>query len=165
MECTADRLWGTGIPLNDPNCLDSSKWISQRIMGQILETICNNALQTNLHHYSWSRRSNLPQAADNNYREMIASNNTIVNANPLAGTATTSSSGLDQAPDNPHQTLSQRNSECSPIVVDSESASTTPVSDTTASDVETSETSARQLDTEVTMMEEGPPAKECKKYK
>ena len=25
VECTSDRLWGTGIPLNDANCLDSSK--------------------------------------------------------------------------------------------------------------------------------------------
>ena len=44
VECTLDRLWGTGIPLNDSNCLDSSKWISQGIMGQILEGMCNNVL-------------------------------------------------------------------------------------------------------------------------
>ena len=46
-ECTADRLWGTGLPLGDPACLDTSKWISQGIMGQILESIRDEAL-----HYS-----------------------------------------------------------------------------------------------------------------
>ena len=44
-ECTADRLWGTGLPLGDPACLDTSKWTSQGIMGQILESICDEALQ------------------------------------------------------------------------------------------------------------------------
>ena len=39
VECTSDRLWGTGIPLGDPLCLDTSKWISPGIMGQILENI------------------------------------------------------------------------------------------------------------------------------
>ena len=41
-ECTADRLWGTRITLGDPACLDASKWISQGIMGQILESIHDN---------------------------------------------------------------------------------------------------------------------------
>ena len=45
VECASDRLWGTGIPLNDPMCLDPQKWINQGIMGQILEGICNEALQ------------------------------------------------------------------------------------------------------------------------
>ena len=45
VECASDRLWGTGIPLNDPTCLDPQKWINQGIMGQILEGIRNEALQ------------------------------------------------------------------------------------------------------------------------
>ena len=44
VECTSDRLWGNGIPLGDPLCLDTSKWISQGIMGQILENIRDEAL-------------------------------------------------------------------------------------------------------------------------
>ena len=67
VECTSDRLWGTGIPLNDANCLDSSKWINQGIMGQILEGIRNNALESHAHPYSWSVSSNPPQFAANNY--------------------------------------------------------------------------------------------------
>ena len=39
VECASDRLWGTGIPLGDPASLDPTKWISQGIMGQILECI------------------------------------------------------------------------------------------------------------------------------
>ena len=52
VECASDRLWGTGIPLNDPVCLDPSKWITQGIMGQILEGIHDEALQNQyLHHH------------------------------------------------------------------------------------------------------------------
>ena len=52
VECTSDRLWGTGIPLGDPLCLDTSKWISPGIMGQILENIRDEALYSMqpLHH-------------------------------------------------------------------------------------------------------------------
>ena len=45
VECAADRLWGTGIPLNDPTCLDPQKWITQGIMGQILGDIPSEALK------------------------------------------------------------------------------------------------------------------------
>ena len=41
VECASDRLWGTGLPLSDPDCLDGTKWISQGILGQILEDIQN----------------------------------------------------------------------------------------------------------------------------
>ena len=41
MKCASDRLWGTGLPLSDPDCLDCTKWISQGILGQILEDIRN----------------------------------------------------------------------------------------------------------------------------
>ena len=39
VECTNDKLWGTGIPLNRDECLDQSKWTSQGILGEILEEI------------------------------------------------------------------------------------------------------------------------------
>ena len=53
MECAADCLWATGIPLNDPTCLDETKWISPGILGQMLERIRNEqALRLNsLHSY------------------------------------------------------------------------------------------------------------------
>ena len=44
VECASDRLWGTGIPLNDPTCLDPQKWITQGIMGRILENIRSEAI-------------------------------------------------------------------------------------------------------------------------
>ena len=44
VECASDRLWATGIPLTDPNCLDDTKWIGQGILGQMLESICNDSL-------------------------------------------------------------------------------------------------------------------------
>ena len=39
VECTNDKLWGTGIPLNRDECLDQSKWTNQGILGEILEEI------------------------------------------------------------------------------------------------------------------------------
>ena len=39
VECATDHLWATGLPLNDPSSLDETKWISQGILGQILENI------------------------------------------------------------------------------------------------------------------------------
>ena len=39
VECSKDRLWGTGIPLTQDNCLDCDRWISPGIMGEILEDI------------------------------------------------------------------------------------------------------------------------------
>ena len=35
VECTNDKLWGTGIPLNRDECLDQSKWTNQGILGEI----------------------------------------------------------------------------------------------------------------------------------
>ena len=52
VECSKDRLWGTGIPLAQVDCLDSDCWITPGIMGKILEDIrmefCN---QLNLNHH------------------------------------------------------------------------------------------------------------------
>ena len=39
VECSKDRLWGTGIPLTQDDCLDCDCWISPGIMGKILEDI------------------------------------------------------------------------------------------------------------------------------
>ena len=40
-----DDIWGTGVALHNPNCLKRNKWVSQGIMGEILQelrdTVCN----------------------------------------------------------------------------------------------------------------------------
>ena len=43
VESASDRLWGTGLTLSDPSCLDSTKWVSHGLLGQILESICEEA--------------------------------------------------------------------------------------------------------------------------
>ena len=100
VECTSDRLWGTGIPLNDPNCLNSSKWINQGIMGQILEGIRNNVLQSQPHPYSWSVSSNPPQFAANNYQHLTPQNTGRTNANVMVSMANIPLSASNLAPDN-----------------------------------------------------------------
>ena len=46
VECAKDRLWGTGIPLAQEDCLNSDRWITPGIMGKVLEDIrmefCNH---------------------------------------------------------------------------------------------------------------------------
>ena len=161
VECTSDRLWGTGIPLNDPNCLDSSKWINQGIMGQILEGICNNILQTQPHPYSWSVSSNQPQIAVDHYQHLTAQNTGCANANVVVNMANIPLFASDPAPDNSRQPLSRQSIKHLTTTTDSESASTTPVSDTTASDVEIGEPNTKQPETEVSLMEESTPVQEC----
>ena len=128
VECTSDRLWGTGMPLGDPECLNPTKWISQGIMGQILEYIREEAVNSGRHFYPQPLLSshtaineqvthqidpNLRHEAENttNASGKIASN---------AATGISTTSILDDA-----------------VAIDSNtSASTTPTSDTTASDTD-----------------------------
>ena len=39
VESSYDQLWGTGIPLNDPSCLNKSKWSSPGILSKLLMDI------------------------------------------------------------------------------------------------------------------------------
>ena len=39
IECSKDPVWGCGMPLKDDDCLNSTKWTSQGIMGEMLEEI------------------------------------------------------------------------------------------------------------------------------
>ena len=39
VECANDRLWANGIPLYSDSCLDRQKWISQGLLGKLLEEV------------------------------------------------------------------------------------------------------------------------------
>ena len=41
VECAKDRLWGTGSALSEESCLNKDRWITQGILGCILECIHN----------------------------------------------------------------------------------------------------------------------------
>ena len=128
VECASDRLWGTGMPLGDPDCLNPTKWISQGIMGQILEYIREEAVNSRRHFYPHPLLSshtaineqvthqidpNLRNEAKNmtNASGKIASN---------AATSISTNSILDDT-----------------VAIDSNtSTSTTPTSDTTASNTD-----------------------------
>ena len=45
VECAKDTLWGTGVPLNEPNCLNEKYWKGQGILGEILHEIRHKHLQ------------------------------------------------------------------------------------------------------------------------
>ena len=62
VECASDRLWGTGLPLSDPDCLDHSKWINQGILGKLLEDIRNEFKDANRHHSQYAMSPPQPVA-------------------------------------------------------------------------------------------------------
>ena len=136
VECATDRLWATGLPLSDPSCLDETKWLSQGILGRMLESIRNDQLLhlTSSHGYQ-SGIAQPPLASSHESSETSASS--IFNVNlPNCSRAET-----DMCP-NPSRQISPM--QCLPSVMethmDSASASTTPVSDTTETDTDSSDT-------------------------
>ena len=157
VECLADRLWGTGIPLNDPLCLDSSKWITQGIMGQILESIRDEALQKQqLHHYSTTPIFSMM----NNLHHPTVSVLSIAQSTTTTITTTTSQVTVDSNPEHPQFSLPPPGNVLMGSVVDSESTSTTPVSDTTettTSDTESSKIHTKQPEIQAVPMEETVP--------
>ena len=40
VECSWDRVWGTGCPLSQPDCLDTENWESLGLLGKLLMTVC-----------------------------------------------------------------------------------------------------------------------------
>ena len=45
VECTKDYLWGTGVPLNDPQCLTEKCWKGQGLQGIMLQEIRQKHMQ------------------------------------------------------------------------------------------------------------------------
>ena len=126
MECTSDKLWGNGSPLQDPNCLDPSK--PQGIMGQMLESIRSEILFTRLHsthpqqctfHTTYSEPSAIATKQSNNNNIASTTNGlTLSNPQPIP-----IPNGITHHTDGSNLS----------------SASTTPVSDTTATETDQSE--------------------------
>ena len=124
VECASDHLWGNGVPLGDPACLDSTKWISQGILDQMLECIRSKITQPIAHCYQQPPPSIIPSQA---YKQPETTHNigTTDSSDPvpiLSAVNTTIVNEILLATDSV-----------------STSASTTPVSDTTVSDTDQSD--------------------------
>ena len=127
VECASDRLWGTGVPLDDPECLNPMKWISQGILGQILECIRDEVLNSRRHFYHQpllsSRTSineQMTHQINSNLRHEAYNTTSVLGRSVSPATVISTSSVLED-----------------PIANESNnSASTTPTSDTTASDTD-----------------------------
>ena len=150
VECASDHLWGNGMPLGDPACLDPTKWISQGILGQIGHSEVAQprgqlyhqpppSIILNLvgHQYQQSASINIPETN----HSIVTSNSSELRPIPPASNMTIS--------DEPALTASST----------STSASTTPVSETTASDTDQSELQPPQstVQDEPVQMEEDTP--------
>ena len=125
VECASDRLWGTGVPLGDPDCLDPTKWISQGILGQILEYIRDEVLNSRRHFYhqlllssQTSINEQMTHQINPNLRHEVDNTTSVSGRSVSSATVISTTSVLED-----------------PIANESNSsASTTPTSDTTASD-------------------------------
>ena len=137
VECASDCLWGNGMPLGDPACLDSTKWISQGILGQILECIHGEVTQSRGQFYHQPPPSTIPNLVGQLQQQSASIG--VSETNLSIGTSY--SSGPRPVPSAANNTIID---ESSLITDSSTSASTTPVSDTTASDTDQSELQPQQ---------------------
>ena len=119
VECASDRLWGTGMPLSDPACLDHTKWISQGILGQILERIREEVLNSRIDFY----HQPMPTICTTSEYRITNQNIPQLRHDPDPASSTSLTTTGD------------------PTGAEScTSASTTPTSDTTASDTDPGDT-------------------------
>ena len=118
MECTSDKLWGNGIPLHDPDCLNNVQ--SQGIMGQMLESIRSEALATSYRHLHAPEINPAVPLLDT--YEQTAPNLRINQSNPQL------------VPETSKVVAEYQTTDSNPS-----SMSTTPVSDTTATETDRSE--------------------------
>ena len=131
VECVSDRLWATGIPLTDPNCLEDTKWISQGILGQMLESIRNDSL--NCHRGSMSIQYHHPANPSHSSSQSLLPDSDMQEHQIGASSMDVSDeilSTISCANRLPGESLSGQDSA-------SASASTSPTSDTTATATDT----------------------------
>ena len=136
VECASDHLWGNGMPLSDPGCLDSTKWISQGILGQILECIHSKVTQPRAQSYHQLPPSFTPILAF----KQCASLSTSESSHSIG---TTSSSEPMPIPPSTNMAIAAD--------IENTSASTIPISDTTASDTDQSGPHHHAIDQEAQM--------------
>ena len=118
----------TGIPLSDPTSLDETKWISQGILGQILESIRNEYLTVH------------DTATDYHYQPASISNPSL-----SLSTKAEVTHPIHRVTTSAPQAIPGTSHDCQPIPMNgslsatdsaSASTSTTPVSDTTVTDTD-----------------------------
>ena len=142
VECVSDRLWGNEMLLGDPACLDSTKWIFQGILGQMLECIRSEVIQPRAQSYHQLPPSTTPSLV---YQQSVSLDTSETNHS--IGT----SSSSEPMPIPPAANMSIADEPLLTADSVSKSASTTPVSDTTASDTDQSGLQHQATDQEVQM--------------
>ena len=129
VECALDRLWGNEMPLGDPACLDSTKWISQGILGQMLECIRSEVTQPRAQSYHQPPSSITSSLA---YKQSVSLDTSESNH------SIDTSSSSEPMPIPPAANMAIVDESLLTADSESTSASTTPVSDTTDSDTDQS---------------------------
>ena len=150
VECTSDRLWGTGIPLGDLLCLDTSKWISSGLMGQILENIRDEALHSMqpFHHSMQPLLQSFAMSSSTLSQQHQTVPQTLCHPPTSQIPPTCVTTTCEMNTEQPTNTVSTAQNTLMSTCIGSDctSTSTTPVSDTTASDTDTGETQTKHPD-------------------
>ena len=128
-ESAADRLWGSGRSLGDPLCLDTTNWISQGLLGRILESIREEFAQTIPPMYASTTQT---RAFHSRISQPIA--DPSVNYNPLPRPM--DFDNISKPVPIPQQPCNNQDPTSESTTTDESSASSTPVSDTTATDTD-----------------------------
>ena len=155
VESARDHLWGTGMALSDPDCLNTTKWTTQGILGELLEEIrddyysINPTMAENSHPkiHSYSSSTLLPVSQPTSTAPPTPVQNNL-HAHELENVGEASSIALDPRPEDPIPTQPPIVSD-NPIPTDSNLRDVTssvssmeisepvsePISDTTADSV------------------------------
>ena len=141
VECASDRLWGNGMPLGNPACLDSTKWISQGILGQMLECIRSEVTQPRAQSY----HQPLPPL----FTPILAFKQRVSLSTSESNHSIGTTSSSEPMPTPPSANMAIVEELAADI--ENTSPSTTPVSDTTASDTDQSGPHHHAIDQEAQM--------------
>ena len=133
-ESAADRIWGSGHSLGDPLCLDTSNWISQGLLGQILENIRDEYIQSM--PFAHAATNQLTSITPSVFAPMSYGATPIATPNPIP--PPTNPHTISEPVPIPQQQGINHDSAVEMTITDESSASTTPVSDTTATDTDNS---------------------------
>ena len=144
VECASDHLWGNGMPLGDPSRLDSTKWFSQGILGQMLECIRSKVTQPR------AQSCHQPPPPTFNPFLVLKQHNSLSTSESTHNNVSTSSSVPVPIPTSTNMAIVE---ELVTADMENTSASTTPVSHTTASDTDQSDPQYRAIDQEAQVEE------------
>ena len=83
LECCYDEVWGNGIPLSNPDCINSKKFTNQGILGSMLEHVREVLLNPNTNTTNMKTVPGLTNPNSNNTSDIPLPNQSATSALPV----------------------------------------------------------------------------------